>query len=145
MMSEVEIILKTSDLLIAIEQNDLEQTKKLVEYLNINFQPSLLIPSLNGFLPFDSIFNKGINNSFIYLLDNLIYLDERHITKWNIEVRELRKKGSKKDIENFIMQFLNTEDKIPNYKLISLIQLSTLINRTDLLAEINKKNNIIME
>ena len=72
-MTEKEIILKSIDLLKAIKQNDIEKTKELVEYLNVNFESTENIFNFNEIITLYEIFANMtyITDSFAYVLNNL--------------------------------------------------------------------------
>lgn len=139
MMTENEIILKSIDLFNAVKENRIEDVKMNVEYFNNNFEPSVLIPALDGFFSFNEIFDKKTNESLFYVLNNLIYLDQKDKIKWDITIRELRKNGNNQKIENFINSLLNST--IEDWQFNSLITLCLSINRLDLLNQLMEKKN----
>ena len=109
MMTENEVIIKTIELFNAAKNNNITEVEEIVNYLNNNFEPSDLIPALDGFLPFERIFDKTANESLFYILDNLIYLDQKDKIKWDINIKELRKNNNRQEIKEFIVQFIDKE------------------------------------
>lgn len=133
MMTENEVIIKTIELFNAAKNNNITEVEEIVNYLNNNFEPSDLIPALNGFLPFERVFDKTTNESLFYILDNLIYLDQKDKIKWDINIKELRKNNNKQEIKEFIIQFIDKE--LFDWQLNDLISLCVFIGDLNLVSK----------
>lgn len=135
-----EIIMTSISLLNAINNNDLNLTKELVENLNINFVPTEDMQNLNQLISFSDIAenkNYEINESLEYALNNLNNVINTNIVKWNINFTKLILNKNKNDIETFILNNLNKE-QILDYEIQGLIQLCVTIDRYDLLNQIRE-------
>ena len=135
-----EIIMTSISLLNAINNNDLNLTKELVENLNINFVPTEDMQNLNQLISFSDIVenkNYEINESLEYALNNLNNVINTNIVKWNINFTKLILNKNKNDIETFILNNLNKE-QILDYEIQGLIQLCVTIDRYDLLNQIRE-------
>lgn len=136
-MTENEILLVVADLLIAMQTEDLEETKKLVNFLNKNFIPIDKIPNLNELVPVYSLYSDNENNeSYIYVVNNLEGLTNTEQLKWNLAINLLMKKNDKIEMENFLQNILSSLDSLEEYQINSLIRLSIKANRYDLLKNI---------
>ena len=135
-----EIIMTSISLLNAINNNDLNLTKELVENLNTNFVPTEDMRNLNQLISFSDIVenrNYEINESLEYALNNLNNVINTNIVKWNINFTKLILNKNKNDIETFILNNLNKE-QILDYEIQGLIQLCVTIDRYDLLNQIRE-------
>ena len=135
-----EIIMTSISLLNAINNNDLNLTKELVENLNTNFVPTEDMQNLNQLISFSDIVenrNYEINESLEYALNNLNNVINTNIVKWNINFTKLILNKNKNDIETFILNNLNKE-QILDYEIQGLIQLCVTIDRYDLLNQIRE-------
>lgn len=135
-----EIIMTSISLLNAINNNDLNLTKELVENLNVNFIPTEDMKNLNQLISFSDIAenrNYEINESLEYALNNLNNVINTNIVKWNINFTKLILNKNKNDIETFILNNLNKE-QILDYEIQGLIQLCVTIDRYDLLNQIRE-------
>ena len=135
-----EIIMTSISLLNAINNNDLNLTKELVENLNTNFVPTEDMRNLNQLISFSDIIenrNYEINESLEYALNNLNNVINTNIVKWNINFTKLILNKNKNDIETFILNNLNKE-QILDYEIQGLIQLCVTIDRYDLLNQIRE-------
>ena len=135
-----EIIMTSISLLNAINNNDLNLTKELVENLNTNFVPTEDMRNLNQLISFSDIIenrNYESNESLEYALNNLNNVINTNIVKWNINFTKLILNKNKNDIETFILNNLNKE-QILDYEIQGLIQLCVTIDRYDLLNQIRE-------
>ena len=135
-----EIIMTSISLLNAINNNDLNLTKELVENLNTNFVPTEDMQNLNQLISFSDIVvnrNYEIKESLEYALNNLNNVINTNIVKWNINFTKLILNKNKNDIETFILNNLNKE-QILDYEIQGLIQLCVTIDRYDLLNQIRE-------
>lgn len=138
-MNENDIILKAISLLEAIQEDNIEEAKSLVNYLNTNFEPTEEFYSLNVLIPLHSVIvhdNNG-NDTFLYVLNNLKYIDDVNYEqlKWNIYAINLLKKGKYEEIENFLLNLIENND-IKDYQMPILIQMCVTIDNYNLLKEI---------
>lgn len=134
-MLDNEAMVNLIDLINAVNEDNLELTKKIVDYFNevTNIKQ---VPNINQHFTLEDI-RKNINNeSFNYVVNNIKGMND--YTKWELKVAKLKNNNSEEEIENFILDYLNNEN-LNNQKLSSLIQLATNINRYDLLNLIAKK------
>ena len=135
-----EIIMTSISLLNAINNNDLNLTKELVENLNTNFVPTEDMRNLNQLISFSDIIenrNYESNESLEYALNNINNVINTNIVKWNINFTKLILNKNKNDIETFILNNLNKE-QILDYEIQGLIQLCVTIDRYDLLNQIRE-------
>lgn len=141
-MLDNEAMIKLIELIKAVEEDNLELTKELVKYFNeaTNIKN---VPNINEHFNLNNI-KKYINNeSFMYVINNTVGINKR--TKWEFKITQLKNNNNKDEIENFILDCLNNNQiELNNQYLASLIQLSTMINRYDLLNLISDKlkNNL---
>ena len=136
-MADNEIMLKSIELLQAIGYRDLEATKELVNYFNDNED------SINSFINFNQHFLDKIdanfdNEALIYAINNLKDLKDS-LLKWTLTITQLQKINNKQNIEKFITDYINSDMKLENYQLASLVELCTSTNRYDLLDLIHDK------
>jgi hypothetical protein len=89
-MDNNEILLKSLSLLEAIYEDNLEEAKVLVEYLNDNFKPNNNFLYLNELLPLELIVNNIKNNTILYVLNNLNNVSKNiDELRWNINTINL--------------------------------------------------------
>lgn len=122
------------DLILGIKDNNLEQVKLNVNILN-NSKDVLADEGytyLDGTLSLGEMSQKYNNESLLYVLDNLMLLNNVERIKWSLTIRDLMKNRNALDIQNFINTTINNGN-IPDYKFYSLIQLATNIQDYDLI------------
>ena len=135
-MIKNEILIAIMDLLSAMEENNLEETKKLVDFLNNNFIPSEEMQNYDKFIPIYDLYNSNVfNESYIYVIYNLNYVSSSEELKWNLITNDLIAKNNKDEILNFIYKILS-EKYMSNYQLNSVMRLCVKLNRYDILKEI---------
>lgn len=135
-MIKNEILIAIMDLLSAMEENNLEETKKLVDFLNNNFTPSEEMQNYDKFIPIYDLYNSNVfNESYIYVIYNLNYVSSSEELKWNLITNDLIAKNNKDEILNFIYKILS-EKYMSNYQLNSVMRLCVKLNRYDILKEI---------
>ena len=115
----------------------MEATKELVNYFNDNED------SINSFINFNQHFLDKIdanfdNEALIYAINNLKDLKDS-LLKWTLTITQLQKINNKQNIEKFITDYINSDMKLENYQLASLVELCTSTNRYDLLDLIHDK------
>ena len=130
------------DLTIAIKNNDLEATKKLVadlnsydDYIKTNYRildSSLMIGMLANIV-------RG-NESVTYTLNNLNNLETKDEVLWNIQIMRI-KTHDMNYIHNFIKNTINNESDwiTKNYKFNSLMDLIISTNQNELLNLLQEK------
>ena len=141
-MENKQLVLTVMKLLNAIEQNDLTQTKSLVLELNNNFIPTSENQNLNQLIPYmDILENKNFeaNESLEYCINNLNNVLNTERAKWLIIIFKLLKNLNKDEISNFIINFINQDEEILDYQMVSLVQLCVTIDRYDLLNLLREK------
>ena len=115
-MTESEFLLAVADLSIAMQTENFEETKKLVEFLKKNFISIDTIPNLNELIPVYSLYSDNENNeSYIYVVNNLKGLTNIEQLKWNLMINLLMKKNNKIEIENFLQNILSSLDSLEEY------------------------------
>lgn len=130
-MTETDLVLTTIELLKAINQNDLENTKILVDYLNNNFEPMEGFMSLDEVIPLNDMLNNN-NESFLYVINNLQNYPNIDRIQWYITVKMLQSNNDNNKIEQFIIDSINSNN-VEDYQVINLINLCTRTQRYDLL------------
>jgi hypothetical protein len=114
------------DLIEAIKNNNLEEAKSQIEFINNNFITMSPTGILNEYIPFFELaLSSGLNETIFYTLENLNNLSGKDRILWNIEISTLLRKHDVKSIQNFINKELENES-ILAYKIPQLIQLSTI-------------------
>lgn len=130
------------DLTIAIKNNDIDITKKLVEELNSYDD---YIKQNYGFLDGALVINvlakmvKG-NESVVYVLNNLNNLRTKDEILWNIKIMRVQTHDMNYII-NFIKDTINndTDWSSKNYKFNSLMDLIISTNQNELLKLLQEK------
>jgi hypothetical protein len=130
-MNFKEITLVIIDLVFAIKNNNLEQTKEYVEILNNNFNPNEMeVYYLNEMLGFADLNSFNLNESLTYVLYNLKYLTNVDKIKWEIQIIQVLAKyqlnKNPSIIENFIKDSISN-NAIENYQFNGLIRLCHVI------------------
>lgn len=138
-MTDSQILTKAIDLIQAIDNNNIEETKNIINYFNENFDSNENPENLNSIIPIFELSNKHFDNpSFLYMLDhlqNLLYVDQ---LKWNIEFKQIKLENNKNKTLDFILRYLE-QDKLELYQLNSLTYLAVINERYDLLNKIKSK------
>lgn len=131
-MANNEVILKSIELIQAIEAEDLNMTKELVEYFNAN--PDSINNSINFHQHFSDSVAKYVNNeAFAYTLNNLKDFEDSHL-RWTLQILQLQKmENNSNAIEAFIFDKIANADVLEPYQLGSVVDLCTANNRLDLL------------
>ena len=132
-MDKQEIISNANLLLEAINNNDIELTEVLVNYLNNNFK--LLnneFSDLTELIPLSTISHdpNHITDAFLYAINNLNCIKDSKILKWNSDIALLHNNVEKKE---FALNFINSVDKIENYQIPFLIQSCILMDNYELI------------
>lgn len=148
-MNKQEIISNANLLVEAIEENKIELTQVLVDYLNNNFQLLDNFSYITEIIPLYTMANnlEYITDAFLYAIDNLNYIENVQKLKWNVNVTLLMNNSNRKDV---ILNFIKSTNDIENYQMPFLIQSCMLINDYELLNQIktkfkNKKEKITNE
>lgn len=136
-MTTEENILKSIELIQAVNNNDLSSTIDIVEYFNNNLK------SANNLINFDlhlaSKINEYYNNeSFIYMIDNLNVLKDSSL-KWTLNILTMQKSEDSEEIEKFITEKVEQINNFETYQINSLIELCLSKDRYDLLDLIYEK------
>ena len=138
-MTESEILLVVADLLIAMQNENLEETKKLVDFLNKNFTAIDNVKNLNELVPVYKLYSDNENHqSYIYVINNLNGLIGIEQLKWNLQINALITKNNKQEIEEFLLSMIPSLSSLDEYKINSLIRLSIKINNYDILNTIRQ-------
>ena len=132
MYTDKEKLSRIIKLLKAVENNDLELTKNIINDLNADY-------SINQIK--DSYFNKILidnntvdNESYKYMIYNLHYLANEDIIQWNYEIKHLLERFNFREMRKFVFEQINCD--IPEYKKPALNQICITIDRYDLLNRI---------
>lgn len=138
-MNRQEIISNANLLLEAIDNNNIELTEVLVDYLNNNFE--LLnneFSDLTELIPLSTISHNSnrITEAFLYAINNLNCIKDSKILKWNSNIALLQNNIEKKE---FALNFINSADKIENYQIPFLIQSCILMDDYELIQQIKNK------
>ena len=132
MYTDKEKLSKIIKLLKAVENNDVELTKNIVNDLNADY-------SINQIK--DSYFNKTLidnndvdNESYKYMIYNLNYLANEDVIQWNYEIKHLLDRFNFREMRKFVFEQISHD--IPEYKKPALSQICITIDRYDLLNRI---------
>lgn len=146
-MEKKELILKSISVIEAIENNDLEKVKILIDDLNYNLEQKEINEGVtyysSEFIPFNQLINseKSLNETLLYVVSNLngIYGGRENI-EWRVKTLLLLNSQDRNNkIENFIIDFIENNSTIEDYKMSMLIQMCIIIDRYDLLKQIKTK------
>lgn len=141
-MTDEEIVLNAIMLFEAIEQDDIDKTKILIDNLNNNFTPTQNVTNLNELFSFARLLenkNFNISNSLRYAIYNLNNITGMERIKWIVTTIDLLDERDKNKIETFIEQFINSNDPIIDYQMTSLVQMCVTIDNYDLLGKLRQK------
>lgn len=141
-MDNKQLVLTAIALLDAIEQNNLNETKSLVEELNNNFVPTPETQNLNQLISYmDILENKNFiaNEALEYCINNLNNILNIERVKWLVTTSKLLNDLNKEEIANFILNFINQNNEILDYEMATLVQLCVTIDRYDLLNLLREK------
>lgn len=138
-MEEKLIFLKALNLVAAVNNNNINETKELVTWLNNNFQSNDEIPDLDTIVSLDQLAKplpNELNESYEYVVFNLNNINSARF-KSHLTTRNLVKEKDFNKIEQFVNNYLE-EENIENFKIADLIQLCISVDRYDLLDKVRK-------
>lgn len=138
-MEEKLILLKALNLVAAVNNNNINETKELVTWLNNNFQSNDEIPDLDTIVSLDQLAKplpNELNESYEYVVFNLNNINSARF-KSHLTTRNLVKEKDFNKIEQFVNNYLE-EENIENFKIADLIQLCISVDRYDLLDKVRK-------
>lgn len=117
-LNELKTTQYLTDLVLAIEDNNLDKTKELVNKINE-------IDVLSADFPYRTFLNpnKISNQSAIYAVENLKNLVNKDELLWAFQIRALSMEGNRDKIKDFVNSY-KTLDKIQGLK---LYQISSLL------------------
>lgn len=96
----VEIAL--TDLIIALNENNLQKTKQAVEYINNNFTPNENSSTLDYVIFANENSYSEDHESFNYVLDNLKYVENSFDIKWFRKISFISEREDPQEIISFI-------------------------------------------
>lgn len=150
-MDEKTIGLAIIDLQLAMEADDLDKAKELVEFLNTNYSYDDRDPAghptdhfvLSSCINLFENAEYTANETYFYVVDNLLNYPGIEILKWTQKVSHFIAGGDKDgnvktEAEAFIRDALKT-DNLKLYQYNDLIRLSTIVQNYDLLRELRLK------
>ena len=135
----IEIAL--TDLIIALNENNLQKTKQAVEYINNNFTPNENSSTLDYVIFANENSYSEDHESFNYVLDNLKYVENSFDIKWFRKISFMFERKNPQEITSFIHEQLNKENnpyKICSYFYMDLIRLANLIQDMNLIKTIQE-------
>lgn len=138
---EQEIMVSIINLIEDIKNNNLENAKTQVDFLNQNFSQTEDFGTLNDFIPFFDLSNLYNNETLEYAVNNLNNIYNNKKIKWNILVRNLIKTQDKQQINNFLNEY-SEEENLLNYQYTSLIQLAAIVDNWNILTKLREKISI---
>lgn len=138
-MTENEILLTIADLLIAMQNENLEETERIVNFLNENFIPNDQVKNFNELIPVYKLYSDNENNkAYIYVINNLNGLTDIEQLKWSLQINELITKNNQQEIKEFLLSTISSLNFLNEYQVNSLIRLSIKINNYDILNTIRQ-------
>ena len=96
----IEIAL--TDLIIALNENNLQKTKQAVEYINNNFTPNENSSTLDYVIFANENSYSEDHESFNYDLDNLKYVENSFDIKWFRKISFMFERKNPQEITSFI-------------------------------------------
>lgn len=139
MSKELDVVLKATALLSAINEDDLTTTIELVNWLNENFEPTEIegIPDLNIIIPLGNLIKYFTldNKSLDFVVNNLQNYDSyggMSRIKWGLTVKTVLMRNNYEEMVNLVENHLNN-GLLEDYQIASIITLCTNMNRYDLL------------
>lgn len=127
------ILLNLISLLKAIEENNLSNTKLIIDYINSALVNSQLISSTLIIELIDQMLEY--NESLEYTINNLNNIKDIETIKWFFNLKNLINNNNNFQLEKEILNYLN-ENNFNKFKNDQLNQVSVIINRPDLLLKI---------
>jgi hypothetical protein len=150
-MDEKTIGLAIIDLQLAMEANDLDKAKELVAFFNEIYTHDDTVPTghptdhfiLSSCVNLFENAEYTVNETYFYVIDNLLNYPGIEIIKWTQKVSRLIAGGDNdanvaKETEAFIRAALEA-DELELYQYNDLIRLSTVVQNYDLLRELRAK------
>lgn len=127
------ILLNLISLLKAIEENNLSNTKLIIDYINSALVNSQLISSTLIIELIDQMLEY--NESLEYTINNLNNIKDIETIKWFFNLKNLINNNNNFQLEKEILNYLN-ENNFNKFKNDQLNQASIIVNRPDLLLKI---------
>lgn len=131
-----------ADLILAIKDNDLDKTKEIVTTLNKMILSDEVIESSDFLTSTDLFYLQKNNESYEYLINNIIPADENtEKDLFNLKIQILQKKFETNQIStNEIKEFLNNnQNNYPVESALSILRLAMLIKDYDLIIKIKSQ------
>lgn len=131
-----------ADLILAIKDNDLDKTKEIVATLNEMILSDEVIKSGDFLTSTDLFYLQKNNESYEYLINNIIPADENtEKDLFNLKIQILQKKFETNQIStNEIKEFLNNnQNNYPAGSALSILRLAMLIKDYDLIIKIKSQ------
>lgn len=131
-----------ADLILAIKDNDLDKTKEIVTTLNKMILSDEVIESSDFLTSTDLFYLQKNNESYEYLINNIIPADENtEKDLFNLKIQILQKKFETNQIStNKIKEFLNNnQNNYPVESALSILRLAMLIKDYDLIIKIKSQ------
>lgn len=146
MSKELDVILNATALLQAINNNNLESTIELVNWLNENFQQDSIenVPVLSTVLPLGNLIKYFTldNKALEFTVNNLKNFDNINglgRIKWKLLVNTyLQKENKTEEIANLLENYLDN-NLLESYQISGFISICTNINRYDLLKRLQER------
>lgn len=141
-MESRDYILDSMLMIKTISDNDLEKMKILINDFNSKQQQEDITHWMDNFIPFNQLMSspKTLNETLLYVVNNLDNIEKREVLKWRIEnLLLLQSPNRDANIENFIINLLENNTTIKEYQMPMLIQMCVTIDRYDLLEQIRIK------
>lgn len=131
-----------ADLILAIKDNDLDKTKEIVITLNKMILSDEVIESGDFLTSTDLFYLRKNNESYEYLINNIIPADENtEKDLFNLKIQILQKKFETNQIStNEIKEFLNNnQNNYPAGSVLSILRLAMLVKDYDLIIKIKSQ------
>lgn len=131
-----------ADLILAIKDNDLDKTKEIVITLNKMILSDEVIESGDFLTSTDLFYLRKNNESYEYLINNIIPADENtEKDLFNLKIQILQKKFETNQIStNEIKEFLNNnQNNYPVGSALSILRLAMLVKDYDLIIKIKSQ------
>lgn len=131
-----------ADLILAIKDNDLDKTKEIVATLNEMILSDEVIESGDFLTSSDLFYLQEDNESYDYLINNLIPVDENtEKDLFNLKMQLLQRKFETNRISlNEVKEFLNNnKNNYPAKSVLSILRLAMLVKDYDLIIKIKSQ------